>query len=519
MSTRTQNWIKFGGLVGLAFALGLLFAGVLNFPMPGAAQQGGQATPAAITTVQARNTPATTALASLSEAYATVSEQVRPSVVYVSTEREAPQSQLIPPGMERFFPRNQRGRPEIQHGTGSGFIVSADGYILTNNHVVEGASTVSVRLLDRREFDARVIGTDPSTDVAVLKIDARNLTPIPLGHSDQTRIGEWVLAIGNPLGAGLDFTVTSGIVSAKGRALGARQSDIQDFIQTDAAINPGNSGGPLVNVHGEAIGINTAIVSETGLYSGYGFAVPIDLARKVMTQLIATGHVDRAQLGITVQTANGKDAEYVGLKEIRGVTVEGFQPGSPAEKAGLQAGDVIIAVDGSPVDYVAQLQQRIAFRRPGEKVEVEVARRGGERKTLTVKLEAAAQDEAPELARNDDSAAPDEAVSGVAATQLGIAVAPLTAQLRETYGLPSEVRNGLVVTTVTTGGPAENELQGADDRGGPDIIVSVEGQAMRTEADLRKALEHPGPGNIVTLRVYNPVAKQFFVRRVRLASQ
>jgi serine protease Do len=398
-------------------------------------------------------------------------------------------------------------------------VVSADGYILTNTHVVEGANTVKVRLLDRREFDARVIGTDASTDVAVLKIEARGLTPLPLGHSDQTRIGEWVLAIGNPLGAGLDFTVTSGIVSAKGRALGARQSDIQDFIQTDAAINPGNSGGPLVNVHGEAIGINTAIVSETGLYSGYGFAVPIDLARKVMTQLIANGHVDRAQLGITVQTANGRDAEYVGLKEIRGVTVEGFQPGSPAEKAGLQAGDVIIAVDGTPVDYVAPLQQRIAFRRPGEKVEVEVARRGGERKTLTVTLEAAAPAESPELAQNEDPHTPAEPVSGTASTQLGIEVTPLTAQLRETYDLPSEVRTGLVVTDVTTGGPAADELQGARDRSGPDIIVSVEGRPMRTEADLREALANPGPGNIVTLRVYNPVVKQFFIRRVRLADK
>ena len=191
--------------------------------------------------------------------------------------------------MEQFFPRF-RQQPEIEQGSGSGFIVSADGYILTNNHVVEGADQVTVRLLDRREFKAKVVGTDPNTDVAVLKIDATDLPPVALGNSDDARVGEWVLAVGNPLGEGLTFTVTSGIMSAKGRALnglpGRGQGSIQDFIQTDAAINPGNSGGPLVNVRGEVIGINSAIASETGFYSGYGFAIPINLARTVMDQLI-----------------------------------------------------------------------------------------------------------------------------------------------------------------------------------------------------------------------------------------
>ena len=213
--------------------------------------------------------------------------------------------------MERFFPRF-RQQPEIEQGSGSGFVISADGYILTNNHVVEGAEQVTVRLLDRREFKAKVIGTDPNTDVAVLKIDAKDLPPVALGNSDDARVGEWVLAIGNPLGEGLTFTVTSGIVSAKGRALnglpGRGQGSIQDFIQTDAAINPGNSGGPLVSVRGEVIGINSAIASETGFYSGYGFAIPINLARTVMNQLIESGKVHRAALGVSIADVTLNDA-------------------------------------------------------------------------------------------------------------------------------------------------------------------------------------------------------------------
>ena len=278
--------------------------------------------------------------------------------------------------------------------SGSGFVVSNDGYILTNNHVVDGASEVRVRLLDRREFKAKVIGRDPNTDVAVIKIDATGLTPAPLGDSDASRVGEWVLAVGNPLGENLTFTVTQGIISAKGRALGLpgqTQQTIQDFIQTDAAINPGNSGGPLVNTRGEVIGINSAIESPTGYNAGYGFAVPINLARAVMDQIVKTGHVERAALGIQVRDASADDAAYVGLKDIRGVLVSAFaDDNSAAKKAGMQAGDVIVAVDGKPVEYVAQLQELIAFRKPGDVVTIEVARKGGQHATVKVPLQRAA---------------------------------------------------------------------------------------------------------------------------------
>jgi len=352
MSARSLNWLKFGGLVALAFALGLLFAGLLDLPNRSSAQE--QAHPAtAIAQVPAPSIPAARPLQELSEAFAAVAEHVKPAVVYIRSQRtEQTTRQRVPPGMERFFPRF-RQQPDIEQGSGSGFIVSPDGYILTNNHVVEGAEVVTVRLLDRREFKAKVIGSDANTDVAVVKIDAKGLPPIALGNSDDARVGEWVLAIGNPLGEGLTFTVTSGIVSAKGRALqglpGRGQGSIQDFIQTDAAINPGNSGGPLVSVRGEVIGINSAIASETGFYSGYGFAIPINLARTVMNQLIETGSVHRAALGVSIDNVTLNDAAYVGLPEIRGVVVKDIpNDDSPAKAAGITPGDVIIAVDGKP---------------------------------------------------------------------------------------------------------------------------------------------------------------------------
>ena len=298
------------GSVGLAFLAGLLLAGLLHLPNFSAAQQRDTRP---ISSAAAPAPPAgAAALASLSEAFASVAEHVKPSVVFIKsgkTERQdrpdRPQFQ-VPPGFEQFFPRMPQA-PEFQESAGSGFIVSKDGYILTNDHVVDGSDQVTVRLLDRREFKAKVVGTDPGTDLAVLKIDADNLIPAPLGNSDASRVGEWVLAVGNPLGENLTFTVTSGIISAKGRSLALPNTSdrsIQDFIQTDAAINPGNSGGPLVSVSGTVIGVNSAIASQTGFYSGYGFAIPIDLARRVMDQIIAHGRVQRAALGVTVRNVS-----------------------------------------------------------------------------------------------------------------------------------------------------------------------------------------------------------------------
>ena len=518
MSARSLNWLKFGGLVALAFALGLLFAGLLDLPSRSSAQQTHNA---ALPQVPTPTIPAARPLQDLSESFAAVAEHVKPSVVYIRSQRtERASQQRVPPGMERFFPRF-RQQPEIEQGSGSGFLVSADGYILTNNHVVEGAEQVTVRLLDRREFKAKVVGSDPNTDVAVLKIDAKNLPPMALGNSDDARVGEWVLAIGNPLGEGLTFTVTSGIVSAKGRALNglprAGQGSIQDFIQTDAAINPGNSGGPLVSVRGEVIGINSAIASETGFYSGYGFAIPINLARTVMNQLIESGKVHRAALGVSIAEVSLADAEYVGLPAIRGVVVKDIpNDDSPAKAAGIEAGDIIVAVDGKPVEYVGQLQQVIGFRKPGEMVKVEVARKGGVRKTVDVKLQEL--NDSPQVATREDSGVVDEASDeGVAMNRLGISVEPVSPDAAVELQLPADTR-GLIVTDVVPGGPSWEVLVDDPQRGGPDIILSVEGKPVRTEADLRKALLAEKPGSIVSLRIYNARAQNRRVERVRLGT-
>ncbi|MEO7611545.1 MAG: trypsin-like peptidase domain-containing protein [Gemmatimonadales bacterium] len=507
MSTHSKNWFKLSGLVALAFVLGLFIAGLLNVPRTGEAEAS-QSSVTPIVTVNAPRIPEAKPLADLSDAYSAIAEAVRPSVVFVQAERPeaAPrtaQKLILPPGFELPDgdqpPARRPAQPD--RSTGSGFIVSADGYIVTNHHVIEGATRVRVRLLDGRTFDARLVGSDPNTDVAVLRVDATGLTPAALGSSAKLRVGEWVLAIGNPLGDDLTFSVTQGIVSAKGRgptALVRSNLDIQDFIQTDAAINRGNSGGPLINVRGEVVGINSAIASLTGYYQGYAFAVPIDLARAVMNQIIEHGRVERTKLGILVETATAEDAAYLGLDTIGGVKINDFEPAndSPAKRAGLEAGDVIIAIDGQPVKYTAQLQQLVGFRRAGETVRVEVARSTG-RKEFTVRLENVGQ---PELIARDS--APD-APAAAPRSGLGLVVEPLTAVTASQVGLPSNIR-GLLVRKIAPGSPAEERLLSAEDavysRAAPDVITAVEGRAVRTEADFRSALSSARNG-IISLTV------------------
>jgi serine protease Do len=530
--------LKSGG-VALAFAVGLMSAGLLHLPYQSAAQQAQQQSPygPGVQAASRTLTPAAASLQNLSEAFASVAEHVKPSVVYIKSgrkpeamtrrgprgQRNAPRME-VPPGMEPFFRglppmQLQPQEPRFQEGSGSGFVVSKDGYILTNNHVVDGSDQVTVRLLDRREFKAKIVGTDPNTDLAVLKIDAKNLVPAPLGNSSAARVGEWVLAVGNPLGDNLTFTVTSGIISAKGRSLtlpGQSDRTIQDFIQTDAAINPGNSGGPLVSVQGEVIGVNSAIASETGYYSGYGFAIPIDLARRVMDQIISEGRVHRVALGITVQDATANDAEYVGLPEIRGVLVQDFTEKSPAQKAGIESGDIIVAVDGKPVEYVGQLQQQIAFRKAGESVKVEVARKGGVRKMLEVRLQEVAPpkqtaDGASDQS-NDASDSRDEAAASI--DLLGLTVQPVDQDAVQQFELAPGER-GLLVTGVTPGGPSYGDVADPD-QGGPDIILSVEGKPMKSVADLKQVLKGFKKEDIVSLRIYNTQAKSHRIERIRL---
>jgi serine protease Do len=337
----------------------------------------------------------------LSNAFINISEAVTPAVVRIAVERPrspARQQQQPRSPLEEFF--GPPGDPGPLTGGGSGFIVSPDGYILTNDHVVSGATRLTVSLPDRRQYRAEVVGTDPTTDVAVIKIDDQNLPTLSLGRSEDVRVGEWVLAVGNPGfgGAGsLDYTVTAGIISALGRPLDLIRNEltrqgsevaqyaIADFLQTDAVINPGNSGGPLVNVRGQVIGINSAIASRTGFYQGYGFAVPMDLARRVMEDLIEYGQVRRPLLGVGMDNVDLEDADYLRLPRPSGALIRSVTEGSGAEAAGLQVDDVIVAVDGESVERSSQLQTRIAQKRPGDRVQVRFYR-GGEPREVAVRL-------------------------------------------------------------------------------------------------------------------------------------
>ena len=365
-----------------------------------------------------------TAIAPLVEtqnAFAAVAAQVTPAVVSIHIEGTRPVSQQMQmpgfPDLRQFgFPdmgtplgRGHRGgaqpqEDQVVHASGSGFIVSKDGLILTNNHVVADANKVTVILSDRREFDAKVVGRDPTTDVAVIKIDGHDLPTVPLGNDNTARVGDWVLAIGNPLG--LDFTVTQGIVSAKDRGGFAGLYDskyaVVDYIQTDAPINPGNSGGPLVNVRGEVIGMNAAIASPTGAYAGYGFAIPVTLVRDVMNQIVEYGHVQRGIMGLSLAEVTQKDAQtdklaQAGIKEIRGALVGDFPTdvASPAKSAGVEKGDIIVQANGHDIDHVATLQRVVREQKPGDVVTLELVRQGAER-TVRVKLAQAPRDDQPE---------------------------------------------------------------------------------------------------------------------------
>jgi serine protease Do len=442
------------------------------------------------------------ALEDSQNAFVSVAERVTPAVVSVSAERTIkPQDtrnriRQLPPEFQQFFDDPQQ--PRTQEAQGSGFIVTKDGYILTNNHVVDGADQVKVVLLDHRSFKAKVVGHDAQTDVAVLKIDASDLPTVPLGDDARTRVGEWALAIGNPFG--LDFTVTAGIISAKGRStqlasLNADNYRIQDFIQTDAAINPGNSGGPLVNIRGEVVGINSAIASETGSYSGYGFAIPITLAKTVMDDIIAHGRVRRAILGAQINDVNAEDAAANKLKDIAGVKLESFTEGSPAEKAGMEPGDIVVKIDGKPADKVSTLQRMIRTHQPGDVVTLEAVRYG-EHKTFKVKLIEAPSAEKTVASNDRPAKEPAPAPATVPAKKLGIVVEALTPELVKATGASASVQ-GVVVKEVEHDGPAYNKL------GRGDIITAMifpePKVQIRNADDLQRALAKVKAGDYVGL--------------------
>ncbi len=445
-------------------------------------------------------------LADASNAFVAIADHVTPAVVSIRVDSKtrapkrgrSPFGDLLPPGFEdpmQGFPQT----PQIQESSGSGFIVSKDGYILTNNHVVTGpdrqtpADKITVRLLDQREFTARVVGNDPTTDVAVIKIEGKDFPTVPLGDDSKARVGEWVLAIGNPLG--LDFTVTAGIISAKGRSLPGllgTQYSITDLIQTDAAINPGNSGGPLVNARGEVVGLNTAIASQTGYYSGYGFAIPVTLAKRVMDQIIKDGHVRFGVLGVAIDEVDADAAAVAGLKEIRGVLVQAFQPDTdvnPAKKAGLQVGDVIVKADGEQIARVSMLQRIVRTHSPGETVKIEVMRYGTP-KTFDVKL-----GEPPAGNQIASAAGGATPPASPASLKLGVTFGPIPVANRPA-GVPA---NGAFVQNIEALGPAYGKLAPSD------IITEVlhpKAVQVKGVADLQNVLNGLKAGDYISLKFF-----------------
>src|ERR1044072_3705537 len=426
-----------------------------------------------------------TGVAGLQTSYADLVSKVAPAVVTIRSTERARAAQQFPfmddPNFRDFFgdrmPQQQQTPQRVQ-GVGSGVIVNSDGYILTNHHVVDGAIEIKVELTDKRTYTAKLIGSDPPSDLAVLKIDANNLPTLPLGNSDKVRVGDFVLAVGNPLGIGQ--TVTSGIVSAKGRATGLSDGSFEDFLQTDAAINRGNSGGALVNTSGELIGINSQILSPSGGSIGIGFAIPSNMAKAVMDQLLKTGKVRRGMLGVTIQSVDADMASSLSLPAARGAIVPTVAAGRPAEKAGLKRGDVITAINNQPVIDNNSLRNLVASLPPGSNVEVSALRNGHD-ENFHVSLAELPDRERPATEEDTSSTTGD-----TGNTKYGLTVQPLTAQAASRYGLDADDQ-GLLVTRVDPEGSAAD----AGIRQG-DLIQEVNRQTVKTVTDFNGALRQSG---------------------------
>ncbi len=423
--------------------------------------------------------------------YAEVVSRVSPGVVTIRTESRVRAPRQFPfmddPFFRRFFGDQLPTQPEQRvRGLGSGVIVTADGYILTNHHVIDGAQQIKVDLKAQRTVSARLVGTDAPSDLAVLKIDEAGLSALALADSDKVQVGDVVLAIGNPLGIGQ--TVTMGIISAKSRRTGLSNGSFEDFLQTDAPINRGNSGGALVDSNGNLIGINSQILSTTGGSIGIGFAIPSNMARDVLDQLVKNGKVRRGHLGILVQPVTEDIAESLGLNNVRGIIVSQIQPGGAADRAGMKQGDVILALNGNAVSDPNSFRNDVAATPPGRTVTLRILR-GGDEQELRPTLGEFTPEE--RTARIDENRSSE--LRGRDNGTLGLAVQPLTPALAQQLGMSVETQ-GMVVVEVDPSGPAAD----AGIRRG-DVIEQVNQQPVRSMADLREAIARSGERPLLLL--------------------
>ncbi len=419
------------------------------------------------------------ALLSLDQAMEAVAARVTPAIVNVavtSRVKAQPAGEGVPDEIQRFFGQQfgqgmQPEQPRIEHGIGSGVIISPDGYIVTNNHVVDGATEIKVTLSDRRILTAKLVGADPLTDLAVIKIDGTNFPNIPIGDSSTLHPGQTVLAFGNPFG--FRFTVTRGIVSALNRPNPYSDDPHKpgQFIQTDAAINPGNSGGPLVNAHGEVVGINTFLVSSSGSFSGMGFAIPTQIVTPVVDSLVRYGKVSHAHMGVGITDVTPENAKFFDVKDSNGAVITQVEPDSPGAKAGLKVGDVITELDGKKVTDAGQLQMEVGEKTPGTKITLEVMRDGKD-VSVPLTLEEMGGDHDQKLNADNNGDKP----------RWGLGIADMTPEVRQQLQAPDDL-HGAVIQRVVPGSPSDDAgLQPGE------VIMGVDRHETKTASDVQKAL-------------------------------